>query len=158
MAAAGSDALMPVVVFDPTPAPASGAPVSRVPVPPRFPAGPHTPRPSPGAPAGVVVQRQVVIGSGAAAPPASSRTPPPHRPRRPAPSIPYVVKEGSHTNPSSQVARPAAVSPARPMAPPPSTAANAPRTSAVPPNADLISDKSLDEVILAYLSQGDTKE
>jgi hypothetical protein len=49
------------------------------------------------------------------------------------------------------------------MIPPPTTAANAPRSATQPyPNnaaqPDVISDKSLDEVILAYLSQGDVKE
>ena len=48
------------------------------------------------------------------------------------------------------------------MVPPPATSANAPRTAAAVHGPggqpDLISDKSLDEVILAYLSQGDAKE
>jgi hypothetical protein len=157
-----SDPLLPVVVFDPTPAAATPPPVPRpaapAPSPPRFPASAHTPRPQVGA--GVVVQRQVVVGAGGAPTPpptaAPGRTPPP-RARRPAPAIPYVVKEGSHTQ-----TRPAGP-PARPMVSPPTVAprsATSPYTqSAQPaPQADVISDKSLDEVILAYLSQGDVKE
>jgi hypothetical protein len=47
------------------------------------------------------------------------------------------------------------------MVPPPTNSANAPRTASVhgaPAQPDQIIDKSLDEVILAYLSQGDAKE
>src|SRR6185436_19367531 len=135
MPASSSDALLPVVVFDPAPST------------PPFPAAAHTPRPQVGA--GVVVQRQVVVGAGATPPPTpagAARTPPPGRTRRPAPSIPYVVKEGSHTQ-----TRPSGP-PARPMVPPPTAA---PRTAtasyhqgaAPQPQADVISDKSLDEVI-----------
>lgn len=163
-----SDGLLPVVVFDPAP-PVTPPPIPRAAAgattPPRFPApAHHTPRPVSSPASGVVVQRQVVVGAAGGA--AASPTPPPvvpqrppgsPRPRRPAPSIPYVVKEGSHAAPS----RAAAVSPPRSMMPPQATSANAPRSAAVPPggqSADLISDKSLDEVILAYLSQGDAKE
>jgi hypothetical protein len=159
--ASSSDGLLPVVVFDPAPSASTPPPIPRAavaPSPPRFPASAHTPRPQVGT--GVVVQRQVVVGTGAPTPPPVAipgRTPPP-RTRRPAPSIPYVVKEGSHTQ-----TRPAGP-PARPMVPPPTTA---PRTATATynqggaqpaPTADVISDKSLDEVILAYLSQGDVKE
>jgi hypothetical protein len=164
-----SDTLLPVVVFDPAPPTVTPPPIPRVPgtppPPPRFPATPPAaPRPGVAAASGVVVQRQVVVGAGSTSgpSPSSAVTPPPRatgtpRPRRPAPSIPYVVKEGSHAVPTQ--ARPA-VPPARPMVPPPTTSANAPRTAAVQstPQPDLISDKSLDEVILAYLSQGDAKE
>jgi hypothetical protein len=159
---AGASELMPVVVFDPSPSatpPPVPRPLGGPATPPRFPATSHTPRPT--VSTGVVVQRQVVVGGGgapAATGGAPSRTPPAARPRRPAPAIPYVVKEGSHV-PSNQ-ARPS-VPPARPMVSPPNTSANAPRTASVhgsPPQADLISDKSLDEVILAYLSSGDAKE
>jgi hypothetical protein len=155
--AGSSDGLLPVVVFDPAPTAATPPPIPRAaaaPSPPRFPASAHTPRPQAGA--GVVVQRQVVVGAGSPTPPPTTvpgRTPPP-RNRRPAPSIPYVVKEGSHTQ-----ARPAGPPP-RPMVPPPTSA---PRTATASyhnstPQPDVISDKSLDEVILAYLSQGDVKE
>jgi hypothetical protein len=154
-----SDALLPVVVFDPSPA-STPPPIPRAaaaaPSPPRFPASAHTPRPQ--SSAGVVVQRQVVVGAGGQTPPPvlPARTPPP-RTRRPAPSIPYVVKEGSHAQ-----SRPTGPPP-RPMVPPPTTSANAPRTATASyhngtPQPDVISDKSLDEVILAYLSQGDVKE
>jgi hypothetical protein len=106
----------------------------------------------------VVVQRQVVVGAGSV-PPSTGTTPTPRpvippRTRRPAPAIPYVVKEGSHA--TAAPARP--VPPPRPMMPP---APPPPRTAALQsatPQPDLISDKSLDEVILAYLSQGDAKE
>jgi hypothetical protein len=164
MPMSSSDALLPVVVFDPTPSSATPPPIPRAAAmaaqPPRFPAtSAHTPRPS--ASTGVVVQRQVVVGAGGGTPPPVNPTqrPPAPRARRPAPSIPYVVKEGSHTPPTQS--RPAAIPPPRPMVPPPSTSANAPRTASVhasTPQPDLISDKSLDEVILAYLSQGDAKE
>jgi hypothetical protein len=157
-----SDGLLPVVVFDPTPAvtpPPIPRPAGSPPPPPRFPATSHTPRPATNS--GVVVQRQVVIGASGGSgqvPTVPTRAPGTPRPRRPAPSIPYVVKEGSHATASQS--RPSAVPPARPMAPPQVTSANAPRTAAVQatPQPDLISDKSLDEVILAYLSQGDAKE
>jgi hypothetical protein len=126
--------------------------------------GQPDPRRAPSQPGNVVVQRTVGVG----APGSRPNTPAGQRPRRPAPPIPYVVKEGSHPTVSSQ-ARPAPpraaspsvqVSPARPLVPPPTTSANAPRTSAAPPAAapELISDKSLDEVILAYLSQGEGKD
>lgn len=102
------------------------------------------------------VQRQVVVGVGGSGP-----NPTGPRPRRPAQSIPYVVKEGSHpTLHQPRTPVPQAVPPPRPMVPPPAPSANAPRTTAsqmpASPPADLISDKSLDEVILAYLSQGDS--
>jgi hypothetical protein len=157
-----SDAMLPVVVFDPAPTTPTPPPIPRaaaaMPSPPRFPATAHTPRPQVGA--GVVMQRQVVVGAGSPTPPptptAQARTPPP-RARRPAPSIPYVVKEGSHTQ-----TRPATAPPPRPMVAPPSAA---PRTATAKytsgsstPQPEVISDKSLDEVILAYLSQGDVKE
>lgn len=115
------------------------------------------------APAAVVVQRQVVVGTDGPPTPGPVT---PQRTRRPAPPIPYVVKEGSHPTlnaPSSPriIGAHAAVPPPRPLVPPAATSANAPRTSVVlpavpkPPAPDLVSDKSLDEVILAYLSQGD---
>jgi hypothetical protein len=161
---AGSpDGLLPVVVFDPMPSSSTPPPIPRGsppphPVPPRF---PSTPRPSTSS--SVVVQRQVVVGAGGSSvtPPPVARPQPPVRTRRPAPSIPYVVKEGSHTSASSSRPQSHQVPPARPMVPPPTTSANAPRTASVHASSaqpDVISDKSLDEVILAYLSQGDAKE
>jgi hypothetical protein len=167
MQPSSSDALLPVVVFDPTPSGPTPPPIPRgaggPALPPRFPASAHTPRPVAGSGSGVVVQRQVVIGTGAstgASTPAPAGGPPrlpgAIRPRRPAPSIPYVVKEGSHT--SANQARPAAVPPPRPMVPTPTIAPRTASYHAGTPQPDLISDKSLDEVILAYLSQGDAKE
>ena len=162
MPSSSSDGLLPVVVFDPAPSAATPPPTPRAaqiaPAPPRFPASAHTPRPQPQVGAGVVVQRQVVVGAGPPTPPPVTpppRTPPPGRTRRPAPSIPYVVKEGSHTQ------QRASGPPARPMEPPPRTAprtATASYQQGAAPQPDVISDKSLDEVILAYLSQGDVKE
>jgi len=89
------------------------------------------PRPAYASPpqGGVVVQRTVVIGVGGVG--ADGQ-----RARRPRPAVPYVVKEGSH--PIVQNPRAAQVAPAIP-APAMATAT--------------ITDKSLDEVILAYLSQ-----
>jgi hypothetical protein len=102
------------------------------------------------------MQRQVAVGAaGGSVTPPPVRPPPTPRPRRPAPSIPYVVKEGSHA--SASQARPPAVPPPRSMMP---ATSPPPRTASVPgpSSPDLISDKSLDEVILAYLSQGEAKE
>jgi hypothetical protein len=93
----------------------------------------------------VVVQRTVGVGS-----PSPQGAPASARPRRPVPPIPYVVKEGSHTMSEGEIA------PQRPLVPPPSGAPRGATPST--PIQDPISDKSLDEVILAYLSQGDSKE
>jgi hypothetical protein len=96
------------------------------------------------------------------------------RGRKPAPAIPYVVKEGTHPLAEAQTPAPLDLPPARPLTPPPATAANAPLTSALPgrmpPAAAAAAsaaaaaaaaaasgvpvEKSLDEVILAYLAQG----
>jgi hypothetical protein len=101
------------------------------------------------------------------------------RGRKPAPSIPYVVKEGTHPLAETPTPAPVDVSPpaapaplaaasmppARPLTPPPVNATNAPITSALsgrmPPAAAAAAvaagapvEKSLDEVILAYLAQG----
>jgi hypothetical protein len=112
----------------PTPLPPSRAPVVviRPPMARRPIPRPAYASPPPG---GVVVQRTVVIGVGGVGPDGQ-------RPKRPRPAVPYVVKEGSH--PIVQNPRAAQVAPAIPAP------AMAPAT---------ISDKSLDEVILAYLSQ-----
>jgi hypothetical protein len=117
----------------------------------------------------VLVQRTVVVGAGgggggAGQPPIM---PPAHRPRRPAQPIPYVVKEGSHQlmnqqRPTGSVpARATYIPPARPLVAP-SLAANAPRSASpghhrsTATSPELIVDKSLDEVILEYLDQGET--
>ncbi len=95
----------------------------------------------------VVVQRTVSVGTGGGSPQPFV----PRPPRRPAQAIPYVVQEGSHpvVGPANQ-ARATATYP-QGAAPPRSTAA---RSTVNPSNrapADLIADKSLDEVILEYL-------
>ncbi len=112
----------------------------------------------------VVVQRQVVVGAGS--PPATSPRKIPTTPvrRRPVSGGPYVVKEGSHANVAGPVRR---VEPAHPVASTPDLS-GAPRT-AEPPRppqprvpqegspTGFVTDQSLDDVILAYLSQGDGK-
>ena len=107
--------------------------------------------PALGAP--VVVERTMGVGTQS---PTGAR--PLMRGRKPAPSIPYVVKEGSHPL-ADETPAPSMLPPAVAMSPPPTTAANAPLTSGTqgrfpapppPPPAE----KSLDEVILAYLAQG----
>lgn len=121
----------------------------------------RTPPPPPPSSGGVVVQRTVVVGVGTPGP-----TPFQARPRRPRPGVPYVVKEGSHpiVPNSARVAPPVP----DPRSPAPTGAQNAPTipNAAMPnggapgappagPNGPAISDRSLDEVILAYLSQDD---
>ena len=108
------------------------------------PSGVRIPTPGP-----VAVQRTVAIGGPTPEPP---RTRPPRRPVR---SIPYVVKEGSH--PLADPAAPGPVDLPAPvsLAPP---HARAPMTSAAqthdPTPEPIAEEKSLDEVILAYLAQG----
>jgi hypothetical protein len=103
-------------------------------------------RPPPPPAKGVVVQRHVVVGSGTSSPAA--------RPRRP--HGPYVVKEGSHPMSAPPRPAPGSVPPAHSLSPHPADPSGAPLTSAErakAPAVEMISDKSLDEVILAYLSQ-----
>jgi len=120
-------------------------------------------RPAPGRPTTpVVVQRQVVVGTGAPAN-ASARKPSttPVR-RRPVSGGPYVVKEGSHANIAGSVSVGGDEPPPRPVAPVSDTT-EAPRTaeSRRPPQESVpnvfVTDQSLDDVILAYLSQGERK-
>jgi hypothetical protein len=80
--------------------------------------------------------------------------------RRPVSGGPYVVKEGSHVNVAA-ASRNADAAP-RPLAKP-ADAAEAPRT-AEPRRAreeaspsSFVTDQSLDDVILAYLSHGEGK-
>ena len=130
---------------------------------PRRPLPSSAARPGPGRPTTpVVVQRQVVVGVGAPAT-ASARNPSttPVR-RRPVSGGPYVVKEGSHANITGAASSRRAEPPPRPIAPTPD-AAEAPRTAEpkrLPqenaPNV-FVTDQSLDDVILAYLSQGERK-
>jgi hypothetical protein len=101
---------------------------------------------------GVVVQRQVGIGVGSPA----QRPPAPVPRRRPAQPIPYVVKEGTH--PTFTQSHPSPPRPTSPMMPPPVPPPNPAAARASAPAEDVVSDKSLDEVILAYLSQGDSQE
>ena len=120
--------------------------------------------PRPEAPGGtaspVMVQRRVVVGVGGKNPGAAR--PMALRPRRPGSGVPYVVQEGSHPNLlTNRQAEPDAP-PAQPMT---ETAdpADAPRTAAPPPvqqeppPESLVSTRSLDDVILAYLSKGDQR-
>ena len=110
----------------------------------------------------VVVQRQVVVGAGSGTSPQTKKPSATPVRRRPMSAGPYVVKEGSHANlVGASSARKVETSP-RPIAPD-TDAANAPRTAAVKPPAQegapsaFVTDQSLDDVILAYLSQGEGK-
>jgi hypothetical protein len=105
---------------------------------------------------GVVVQRSVVVGAGAGKPGAGAQPQAPSARIRPA--VPYVVREGSHAiqspaRPAQQTvagpahAAPAQVQPVAAQVPVPRAASPADK-----PFSDLVSDKSLDEVILEYLS------
>jgi hypothetical protein len=121
---------------------------------------PRTPAPSsPASP--VVVQRRIVVGAGAKKPGAARPVAP--RPRRPGGGIPYVVQEGSHPNLIVRRQSEAGVPPATPMDER-ADAAAAPRTAAPPPipqeppAESLVSTRSLDDVILAYLSKSDQRK
>jgi hypothetical protein len=146
---------------------------------PASPAAPAKPLPAAGVrPAAVrpiipvVVQRQVIVGAGTQ-PTASQRKPTTTMPvrRRPVSGGPYVVKQGSHANIAGNLAgNLAGSSSGRPAEPPPhpvasvTEAAQAPRT-AEPKRSPtqegapsvFVTDQSLDDVILAYLSQGERK-
>jgi hypothetical protein len=106
----------------------------------------------------VVVQRRVVVGAGAKRPGAAHPMAP--RPRRPGTGVPYVVQEGSHPNFAARPQPEPDVPPAQPMAEA-ADAADAPRTATPPPPEpppeSLVSTRSLDDVILAYLSKGDQR-
>ncbi len=108
----------------------------------------------------VVVQRQVVVGGSTGSAP-QTRNPTPIR-RRQMSAGPYVVKEGSHASLVGASPGRNVEPPPRPIAPA-ADAANAPRTAAVKPPAQegspgaFVTDQSLDDVILAYLSQGEGK-
>ncbi len=108
----------------------------------------------------IIVQRQVVVG-GAATPSARKPSTTPVR-RRPISGGPYVVKEGSHASVAASPGSRRAEPPARPMTPV-TDAGQAPRTAEPKrqpqegaPNV-FVTDQSLDDVILAYLSQGEGK-
>jgi hypothetical protein len=99
---------------------------------------------------GVVVQRNVVIGVGGAAPPLNGAA---TRAARPRPAVPYVVREGSYQlsdRTPAERAVAATTAPTRtrtPMAPSDRTPGERAAFG-----SELVSDKSLDEVILEYLS------
>jgi hypothetical protein len=116
---------------------------------------PRPPSPTPASP--VVVQRRIVVGAKTANPGVTVAP----RPRRPGGGIPYVVQEGSHPNIQGRVSQ-QGLPPARSMATP-ADSGSAPRTIAPPPIPEeavpesMVSTRSLDDVILAYLSKGDNK-
>jgi hypothetical protein len=107
-----------------------------------------------------VVQRRIVVGAGAKKPGTVRPTAP--RPRRPGGGVPYVVQEGSHPNLIARRQSQQGVPAATPMDET-ADAADAPRTAAPPPipqeapPESLVSTRSLDDVILAYLSKSDQK-
>jgi hypothetical protein len=104
----------------------------------------------------VVVQRQVIVGAGAST--TSRKVSTPVR-RRPVSGGPYVVKEGSHADIPGTVQRAQAarqlVTPAEPSKAP-RTAEPSPAPQEGAPSS-YVTDQSLDDVILAYLSQGEGK-
>ncbi len=108
----------------------------------------------------VVVQRQVIVGAGGGpvmAPRKPSTTP---VRRRPVSGGPYVVKEGSHADIVGATANRRDVPPPRPLETSPETPRTAePKRPPVQEGAPHVSvtDQSLDDVILAYLSQGERK-
>jgi hypothetical protein len=114
---------------------------------------PRPPSPTPASP--VVVQRRIVVG--AKGNPGVSVAP---RPRRPGGGIPYVVQEGSHPNIQGRLSQ-QGLPPPRSMANSVDSG-NAPRTISPPPIPEeavpesMVSTRSLDDVILAYLSKGDS--
>ncbi len=116
----------------------------------------RVPKPTPVMGGPVVVQRTVGVGGGGDA--ASAR--PPMRARRPAQSIPYVVKEGTHPladppEKASQLDLPLQPAAAPVSAVSPRTAAAPVAPPAAPPAPEPVADRSLDEVILAYLAGGE---
>jgi hypothetical protein len=96
----------------------------------------------------------VVVGVGGKA----AARPVAPRPRRPGGGVPYVVQEGSHTN--LVAGNPPEPPPVAPTAE--TNTAETPGTAAPVPPAEspaesLVSSRSLDDVILAYLSKGDQR-
>ncbi|MGD0835730.1 MAG: hypothetical protein ABSB49_03690 [Polyangia bacterium] len=141
-----------------TPGPAHVSPGTPAPLPASTPA-PTTPGHLPGqvaTPSPVVLQKQVVVGAGAK--PGPSRTSPttPVR-RRPLLGGPFVVKEGSY------VSIPPTASASSPHPAAASTTAGEAKTaeSQLPEHerskAPVGASQSLDDVILAYLAQGEHK-
>jgi len=120
---------------------------------------PRLPATRPAAP--VVVQRQVVVGAGAPATVSRKNPITPVR-RRPVTGTPFVVKGGSHVNVAGAM-------PDRKSEPPPRSATPSPQSARPPQAAEskqpppetspsaFVTDQSLDDVILAYLSHGEGK-
>ena len=137
-----------VVAVEPTGQPAKSRPLTT----------PRTPAARPISP--VMVQRQVVVGAGVPAT-VSTRKATPVR-RRPVSGAPYVVKEGSHVSVAAAVSGRRAEPQARSLTAD-ADAAQAPRTAETgrrPQEASpssFVTDQSLDDVILAYLSHGEGK-
>jgi hypothetical protein len=110
----------------------------------------------------VVVQRQVVVGVGAPATVSTRKGATTPVRRRPVSGGPYVVKEGSHVNVAAAAASRRDEPPPRSLAPT-TDAADVPRTAETrrgPQEASpssFVTDQSLDDVILAYLSHGEGK-
>ena len=110
----------------------------------------------------VTVQRQVVVGAGVPATVSTRKGSTTPVRRRPVSGGPYVVKEGSHVNVAAAAANRRAEAAPHPLAPT-VDAAQAPRTAEArrPPQeaspSSFVSDQSLDDVILAYLSHGEGK-
>ena len=112
----------------------------------------------------VVVQRQVVVGAGSPAAAAARKTTTTPVRRRPVSGGPYVVKEGSHVDIVGSATSHKTESNPLSMAPI-SNAEQAPRTATADPRrqsqegapSTFVTDQSLDDVILAYLSQGERK-
>jgi hypothetical protein len=111
----------------------------------------RTPKGTPVMGGPVVVQRTVAVGGDG-----TSGGKLPQRSRRPAQSIPYVVKEGTHPL-AEPTEKPAQLD--LPLAAGPGPAANrGPTPPAAPPSPEPVADRSLDEVILAYLAGGENDQ
>lgn len=121
---------------------------------------PRTPAVRPSTP--VTVQRQVVVGVGAPATVSTRKGSTTPVRRRPLSGTPYVVKEGSHINVAAAIANRKVEPPPRPLTPSPDTtrAARTAEPKRPPEEASpsaFVTDQSLDDVILAYLSHGEGK-
>jgi hypothetical protein len=110
----------------------------------------------------VSVQRQVVVGVGSPATVSTRKSSTTPVRRRPVAGAPFVVKEGSHINVAAAMANRKVEPPPRSLTPSPD-AARAARTAEPrqPPQeaspSAFVTDQSLDDVILAYLSHGEGK-
>jgi hypothetical protein len=110
----------------------------------------------------VIVQRQVVVGAGVPATVSTRKGSTTPVRRRPVSGAPYVVKEGSHVNVAAAAANrrtesaPPALSPSVDSDGAPRTAETRRAPQEASPSS-FVSDQSLDDVILAYLSHGEGK-